>query len=169
MHVFVLSLAVLLVWLYAEVALLLYVSQHIGLLSALALTFVTGAVGFAIVRAQGWKILGRARTELDRGVLPVEHLLDGLILFGAGVMLITPGLITDVLGALLLIPFLRRLVLWGLVRWWKRRAVTIHSASPPRRGMDIVHDDGVIDSIVVERHEDRPQLGRDEENSSSEE
>jgi len=146
--VIVVALTLLLVWLYAEVALLLYVSQHIGFLSALLLTIVSGGVGYLVVRRQLMRLAHRLARELNEGPLTVDALVDMIGLLAAGLLMITPGLITDVAGSLLLVPPVRRVVgkyVFGKWSRWKFATTTRF-----RRPLD---DDRVIDGVVEDDKE----------------
>src|SRR3546814_13232743 len=69
-----------------------------------------------LIRTQGLRTWMQARASLDRGEMPVRELFDGLCLFAAGILLMTPGFFTDALALLLLLPPLRHLLAERLVR-----------------------------------------------------
>lgn len=98
-----------------ELFLLIEVGQAIGALPTIALCLLTAMLGAALLRQQGLQTLARARHNLDRGALPALELLEAVALLIGGVLLLTPGLVTDVVGFACLIPltrhFLVRLVL----------------------------------------------------------
>lgn len=94
----------------AELALLVWVGRRMGLLPTVALVVVTGIAGAALARWQGLATLGRFRAALDAGRLPHRELVDGVLILVAGAVLLTPGLLTDVAGFLLLVPPARRFV-----------------------------------------------------------
>ncbi len=91
-----------------ELYLLIRLGTYIGAVDTVAIVIGTGIVGGLLARNQGLAVLDRIRTELNQGRLPAESLFDGLLILIAGAMLITPGLLTDGLGLLLLIPWSRR-------------------------------------------------------------
>lgn len=91
-----------------ELAVLIKVGGQIGVLSTIALIFLTALAGITIMRLQGFVTLLRARQRLAEGSLPAAELAEGFLLAMAGLLLLIPGFITDVLGALLLVPPLRR-------------------------------------------------------------
>ena len=93
-----------------ELAVLLRVHQTVGMAATLAIVIVTGAVGAALARFQGLMTLRAIRMDLAEGRMPAPRLLDGLMILLAGALLITPGLVTDTIGFLLLIPALRRAI-----------------------------------------------------------
>ena len=70
----------------------------------------TGIVGAHLARRQGLAAWKNFHSELNRGALPADTMLDGVLILLAGAVLITPGLITDAIGLALLVPPLRRVV-----------------------------------------------------------
>jgi UPF0716 protein FxsA len=99
----------------AEIAVFIQVGGLIGLWPTLALIVLSAVIGIWILRLQGIGLLDRARRQLDRGAVPVFEVFSGACLILAGALLLTPGFITDAVGALLLVPPVRAL-LYGLVR-----------------------------------------------------
>ena len=96
-----------------ELFLLLKLGSHIGVGPTVAIVVATGVFGGAMARMQGFAALRRIRESLDRGVLPTDSLVDGLFVLAGGLLLLTPGLITDVVGFLALLPPTRsRLKVW---------------------------------------------------------
>jgi UPF0716 protein FxsA len=91
-----------------ELALLIRTGQLIGLWPTLAIVGVTAVLGGIILRRQGFAMVARVTQAVEQGEPVVEPAIDGLSLFVAGALLIAPGLVTDTLGLLLLIPPLRR-------------------------------------------------------------
>ena len=91
-----------------EIAILIEVGGWIGLWPTIGLIVLTAVVGTALLRQQGLAALARAQDNLDRGVLPVKEVFDGLCLMAGGALLLTPGFVTDAVGFALLTPPLRR-------------------------------------------------------------
>ena len=103
----------------AEIALLVHVGGLIGAWQTIGLVVLTAVIGTALFRAQGFRVLMRAQDVLAQGGFPAEELFDGICILLAGVLLLTPGFITDALGLGLLVPGLRVWIghiLWHLVR-----------------------------------------------------
>ncbi|MGL4395872.1 MAG: FxsA family protein [Hyphomicrobium sp.] len=94
-----------------EIALLIRLGSRIGFWPVLGLVIATALIGSAIVRRAGLSIFGRAFEAADAGRPGFDGMLDGLLVASAGVLLILPGPISDTLGALLLIPPLRRFLI----------------------------------------------------------
>jgi UPF0716 protein FxsA len=97
----------------AEVAILIQVGQIIGVVPTIALVVLTAVIGVALLKRQGLAALARAQRSMDAGELPIDSVIDGVCLLVAGAFLLTPGLITDTAGFLLLVPPFRH----GLARW----------------------------------------------------
>ncbi|RMF72884.1 MAG: FxsA family protein [Alphaproteobacteria bacterium] len=99
---------------FTEIVVFVKVGERIGAFGVAGLTFLSAIVGLAIVRHQGLKLLERAYRVLAVGELPLAALGEGTLLAVAGLLLLLPGLVTDTVGALLLIPPLRRAILAAL-------------------------------------------------------
>lgn len=112
-----LLLAVFILMPVAEIAVLLKVHESIGLFDTLMLVILTGFVGAFLARQQGMMVLFQIRKDMAEGRMPAPRLMDGVMILVAGVLLITPGLITDSVGFLLLVPIVRA----GLRGWLRRK------------------------------------------------
>lgn len=100
-----------------EITLLVEVGGIIGGWPTVALVLFTGALGAALAKREGLRVLRAWQSALDQGRMPSEGVLSGLLILVGGVLLVTPGMITDVLGLALLVPFTRHLVEGGLKRF----------------------------------------------------
>ncbi|MGH6899547.1 MAG: FxsA family protein [Geminicoccaceae bacterium] len=100
-----------------EIALFIEVGSWIGLGPTLALIVLTAVIGAWLLRWQGIGVLLRAQRQLADGVLPVAEVFEGLCVVIGGALLLVPGFFTDAVGALLLVPAVRR----GLYRQVRRR------------------------------------------------
>lgn len=118
---FVLAVALFTFLPLAELALLVWLGGRIGVVPTLAICASTGFLGAWLARSQGLKTLLRAQEEMSSGGFPAGPLLDGACLLVGGVVLLTPGLVTDLLGFSLLLPPTRSLIKGGLKAWWTRR------------------------------------------------
>lgn len=105
----------------AELMLLIRLGEWIGLWPTLGLIVVTGVVGSVLARQQGFSVLRRLQGRLGQGGLPGRELLDGAIILVSGALLLTPGVVTDVIGFAGLIPPTRALIRAGLGRWLKKK------------------------------------------------
>ncbi len=114
-----------------EIALFIKVGGWIGLGPTLALIVLSAVVGAWIIRLQGIGVMMRAQRELAAGSLPVLRAFEGLCLAIAGVLLLTPGFFTDAIGALLLVPAVRRMLYQYLRQHIDARVI---GAASRRRG-----------------------------------
>jgi len=129
-----------------ELALLVWIGQHIGLLPTLGIVLGAGLLGAALARHEGLRCWRAARENVRRGQLPTDSLLDALLVLVAGVLLVTPGVLTDLAGVSLLIPPVRRAIRRYLVRRFRAGFVVMHGRDDGRTpGRDRVIDARVID------------------------
>lgn len=91
-----------------ELYILIRAGKFLGLMNTIALVIITGIVGAAFARQQGLGILSGIRGSIYQGRIPGIEMLQGLMVLVGGVLLITPGFITDLVGFTLLIPFTRQ-------------------------------------------------------------
>jgi len=108
-----------------EIAVFIKVGGLIGLWPTLGIVIVTAILGAALWRAQGISTWARARAALDQGEIPVREVTDGAFLLVAGALLLTPGLVTDSIGFLLLVPPIRRWLGKHIFRYMQAR-VKVH-------------------------------------------
>ena len=99
-----------------ELYVLIEVGSQIGALPTILLSVFTAILGAALVRLQGVSVLLRVQETLARGEAPALEMLEGAVLMMAGVMLLFPGFITDIIGFLMLIPPLRRRLIVAVLR-----------------------------------------------------
>ena len=88
----------------------------------LVVIVVTGIIGAALAKHQGLQALHAIREATAAGRLPANELMDGLLILIAGVVLLTPGFLTDIFGFLLLLPVFRVLMRKGLIKWFVYKA-----------------------------------------------
>jgi UPF0716 protein FxsA len=137
-----------------ELWLLVRIAHETSLLFTIALVLTTGIVGAALARWQGFRTLGRIQDELAAGRMPADAMIDGVLILIAGLLLVTPGVLTDSVGFVLLIPPLRSLLKRGVVAWIRRnfRVDTVVVGHPPGGGQGghRAGGDEIIDARVVE-------------------
>jgi UPF0716 protein FxsA len=146
----------LLLFVIAEMAALILLGRTFGVLPTILLVLGGGIVGAWIARWQGLRAAMRARNRLAHGAMPTAEMSDGLLIAVAAVLLIIPGVITDVLGLALLFPptraLLRRTVLAQFTRrspLWRFTHEHDHQRRVPPRGDQII-DAQVVGTRVVE-------------------
>ena len=93
-----------------ELALLIWIGQYLGVLFTIGLVVLTAVVGAALAKVQGTYVWYRILRALRQGRLPGNELMDGALIFAAGIVFLTPGFLTDLAGFLLLVPPARRRV-----------------------------------------------------------
>jgi len=93
----------------AELYLLIEVGGVLGGFTTIGLCLFTAALGAWLVRTQGFQTLNRAQTNMSEGRVPALEMFEGAFIVVAGVLLLVPGLITDLIGFACLVPPLRRL------------------------------------------------------------
>jgi len=92
-----------------ELFILIKAGGAIGTLNTVAIVIVTGVIGASFARSQGAQIITKIKTQLSQGQLPGEDLLEGAMILAGGILLVTPGFITDLVGLSLLFPPTRKL------------------------------------------------------------
>jgi len=90
-----------------ELYLLIKVGTVIGGFNTILIVILTGFVGAWLARMEGMNTMLKVRSNLQQGIMPAEDLMDAVIILIAGIVLITPGLMTDTFGLLLLWPVTR--------------------------------------------------------------
>ncbi|MDI7863042.1 membrane protein FxsA [Rhizobiaceae bacterium n13] len=110
---------------FAEIAGFILVGQAIGVWATLGLVVLTSVIGAILLRVQGFGLLNKIASESQRGRDPGRELVHGAMIVIAGLLLLIPGFITDIVGLLMFIPFVRELI-WKLLR---QRMVIFTSAS----------------------------------------
>ncbi|KAA3663682.1 MAG: membrane protein FxsA [Chloroflexi bacterium] len=103
-----------------ELLLLIQMGRWIGTLPTVGLIVVTGIVGAYLTRQQGVQVWRRAQHEVQNGQVPGSALLEGAMILVAGAVLMTPGVLTDAFGFLLLIPQTRKLLRGVVWRQFQR-------------------------------------------------
>ncbi len=100
-----------------EIAILVKIGTLIGFWPTMLIVIATGITGAMLARMQGFLVFNRIRTELQMGRMPAEELIDALLVLIGGILLLTPGLLTDLIGFLMLIHWSRKL----LKKWLGKR------------------------------------------------
>ncbi len=126
MRKFQLGIALFILTPLLEIYLFIKIGTEIGALSTIALIALTAIVGVALLRHQGLSTLQNVQRQMQQGQVPAVGLLEGIMLFFAGALLLTPGFFTDLIGFLLLIPRIRK----SLALWLLERSGTIVKMNP---------------------------------------
>ena len=161
----------------AELLTLVRLADAIGGWQTFLLVLASGLLGALIARAEGLRVLAQARQAFSTGTMPSQNVLNDVLVFVAAALLIVPGVITDVIALVLLIPWSRRLVAASViarvgraVEQGRLRVVATQAAqagrvdpflASPQSGPNAVIDtEGeTVDSHVVSEDTKPPQLG----------
>ncbi len=115
---------------FIELALLISLGQQIGFWPTIAIVVVTALLGAAVLHSQGVQTLRKISESMASGEPPIQPVFDGFFIAIAGAFMLTPGVITDAVGLLLLVPPVRRAIArWGLGRLMKNANVTVTTYS----------------------------------------
>lgn len=109
-----------------ELVILFRIADWVSWQTTILMILITGVVGAWLARREGIKALARIRDDLAAGVVPTNAVVDGALILAAGLVLVTPGLLTDICGFALLIPPFRRWVRRRLAEAFKKRMVIVH-------------------------------------------
>lgn len=143
-----------------ELYLLLTVGSFIGFWPTLAIVIVAGALGAALAKHEGLRVLRSYQDAIARGQLPDEGILGGLLVLVGGLLLVLPGPLSDVAGVLLLIPVTRRWLAGYITRMIEARLE--RDAADVVRVVSIGHPFGVPrapgDELFGVRYDDGPEI-----------
>jgi UPF0716 protein FxsA len=131
----------------AELAVIIQVGQAIGVWWTIAILVADSILGSLLMRTQGRAAWRRFNDAVQAGRVPAREVLDGALVVFGGLLLLTPGFLTDVLGLALLIPPTRALVRRVLVRRLERRMVVAATGPRARHTYDV---DGTATDVDVE-------------------
>jgi UPF0716 protein FxsA len=118
---------------FIEIYLLIKIGAQVGAFNTILIVILTGLLGASLARLEGIKTMTKVRDSLNRGDLPAEEMLDAMLIFVAGVVLLTPGFITDLVGLALLVPKLR----YWFKRWLRKKFDEWLEKTNGRGGMSI--------------------------------
>lgn len=93
-----------------EIFLLFKIGGEIGGLNTFLIVVLTGITGAALAKSQGLAILEQIQTEMNKGGIPAKPIIHGLMVFAGGLLLLTPGFLTDIIGFSLVMPGTRHIL-----------------------------------------------------------
>lgn len=105
---------------FVEIGILIKLGTLIGFWPTVAIQVGTAIAGASLARIQGWWIWVRIGRELRSGRMPANEMIDGVLIFVAGLVLLTPGLLTDFFGLLILLPWTREIFRRWLLNKFQR-------------------------------------------------
>ena len=104
-----------------ELYILIEVGKRIGSLTTISIIIFTGILGAYLVKNQGFMILRKIQHDLNEEIMPGDSLIQGAIILAGGILLLTPGFVTDILGFIFLTPASRNIVKKYLLKWLKEK------------------------------------------------
>ncbi len=142
-----------------EIAILINVGEIIGGWYTMAIVIVTAFAGAHLVRQQGIQTLMQAQQKMQLGTLPGQEMAEGLLLVIAGVLLVTPGFVTDGLGFLLSLPTTRPLIAKSLLKKMSVQAIhpNFKAGAGAGYGSQKTGDNDIIEGEF--EHKDDKHLG----------
>ena len=105
-----------------EVMLFITIGKHIGLWNTILIIIFTGILGAILVKSQGISTLRNSLEEIKSNKIPINSMVQGIGIIIAGAFLLTPGFLTDTLGAILLIPYFRSKIAGFVIEYLKKRS-----------------------------------------------
>lgn len=127
---------------FLEIATFIWVGGQIGILATLGAIVLTAVIGILILRWQGLGLLLDSRAMMARGEIPARQFSDAMLLAVAGLLLLIPGFLSDIVGFALLIPPVRG----AIFAWLSRNMVVVSTYRPANdpgapRQIDLDPDD----------------------------
>jgi len=107
-----------------ELAILIKIGSRIGVWNTIAIVVLTGIFGAILVRHQGFWVLVKIKEEIQQGKFPADELFDGAIILVGATLLITPGILTDIIGILSLVPSSREWIKYFIKLYIKKHFFT---------------------------------------------
>jgi len=144
----------------AEIYVIIQVGEAIGPWWTILLLVADSLIGSWLLRSQGRRVWTRFRETLQRGDVPHREVIDGVLVIFGGAFLITPGFLTDIAGALLLIPPTRAVFRRLLVRRLGKRLQFRMTERGPARNGSARQDDDVVEGTATEYDAPTPRLER---------
>ena len=109
-----------------EISIFIQVGGFLGTFNTILIIFLTAAVGVYFVRQQGFRTFQKISSELQNQQIPVQGMFDGLVILVAGILLVTPGFLTDIIGFLGLVPQTRVFLLGIIKNLFLQRYSNVH-------------------------------------------
>lgn len=103
-----------------EIGILLFSGKTIGIIPTIFMIIATGIAGAWLAKKQGMEAIRKVQREISFGNIPGDAIIDGLCVLVGGLLLLSPGFLTDLTGFVLLIPATRKFVKPLLQKWMSR-------------------------------------------------
>ena len=126
-----------------------------GFFVTVLVIFATGAIGAVLARMQGLLVIGKIQSELSQGKLPADSVLEGVMVLVAAALLVTPGILTDSAGFILLVPAGRRLVIQVVKSWLKKKMEQGRVQVYKDMGFGPINEEPPPDAPPIENNDDQ--------------
>ncbi|MFI6166628.1 FxsA family protein [Nocardia sp. NPDC051052] len=146
---------VFVLYVITEIIALVAVSQWVGVLPAILLLIAGSAAGMLLIGSQGRRVFEQFRRAGRGEIPPGTAVADGALVAAGGFLMFVPGLVTSLVGLLLLLPPTRMLVRPVVTAFAARRFAKL-AAAVPYRGV-VIDGDDVVDGVVVQQWYDDGQ------------
>jgi len=93
-----------------ELAILMKLGTIFGVLHTIGLVIITGIIGAFLARDQGLKVIRELQESLSKGQIPTNPIIEGILVLLSAALLVTPGVLTDIIGFILVIPYTRKII-----------------------------------------------------------
>ena len=127
-----------------EITLMINIGQQIGALNTVLIIFFTAFVGVYYAKIEGINTIKSGMTNLYKNKIPFYEMLSGASIAIAAILLILPGLISDIIGFLLLIPFTRKII----INYWLKNKYQKNKKT----------NEDVIDAEIIEERKEKDEL-----------
>ncbi|GAA5113332.1 membrane protein FxsA [Orbus sasakiae] len=133
-----LPILVFFIYLYVEISIFVAVANSIGVLLALIAIIATSIIGLSLVKSQGLKNLAAMQQKMANNENPTDEMVKNISLMIGGFLLLIPGFLTDILGALLLLPPVQQFFVKRIVPKMKVRSYRFQSSQSTKNESDII-------------------------------
>ncbi|MCK4339030.1 MAG: FxsA family protein [Candidatus Cloacimonetes bacterium] len=106
-----------------ELAILIRIGSYIGFWNTIGIIILTGICGAFLAKQQGFWVINAIKRDISNAVFPADKLFDGALILVGATLLITPGLLTDILGILCLIPVTREVFKLQIKNFIKKKII----------------------------------------------
>lgn len=134
----------------AEIWLLIQVGSSIGVMQTILLVLFTGVAGAYLAKMEGLAVIMNIQKAASEGRVPGNEMLNGVLVFVGGALLLTPGFITDCMGLLMIFPPTRALLAISVRKYFEKKVKTGTADFSFRSNMDIqrpkIKDPTIIDA-----------------------
>ena len=139
-----------------EIFVLVKVGSFLGAFATIALVIVSALIGSALVRSQGLQLLTQLQQRVAAGEMPGQQLIEGMMLIITGILLVTPGFVTDFCGLLLLQPTIRAKIAKMVMANIKFTSqTTMGGFGQQQTNRTTPHDDSVIEGEFEHKEDKR--------------